>query len=439
MKFVRIKTFFSITIYLLSILNLYLYTPAKCEPKFSGTFLQSWICRRWDDERWQQEFDCMKEAGISYLVLQCIAERATDGTTVTDYDSSLEVLKGTYCGSPTVETTLSYAQKSGIKVFVGLANYENWWRDAGAGDEYAEICRLSADIASEIYGLYKEKYPDALYGWYFVPEISNEKSYINNIVQIAEGVNMVTSALSKETPGMPMIMSPFFSSYANGVSTCEMLRMWTKFFANAGLRDGDIFAPQDSMGGNAADDKGLAKRWKMLSAAISGADSNIKLWANCELFTDGRDENGMPVKSDVFNGLPQTLDLFCGQLSIASQYVENIITFSYNHYMSPALVNRVFHDTYIDYVNHGFTLEKSAPSAPENIVVSTDESDNTVSWDASRDNLGIAYYSVYRNGKFVANVEAEKDGVPTEYLDKNSSADSTYKVIAVDGAGNRSN
>ncbi len=48
----------------------------KCSPEFSGTFLQSWMSSSWDDARWQTEIDNMRQAGVKYLILQDVANKA---------------------------------------------------------------------------------------------------------------------------------------------------------------------------------------------------------------------------------------------------------------------------------------------------------------------------------------------------------------------------
>ena len=42
-------------------------TEQKCKPEFTGTFIQSWMTASWDDERWAEEAENMKEAGVNIL------------------------------------------------------------------------------------------------------------------------------------------------------------------------------------------------------------------------------------------------------------------------------------------------------------------------------------------------------------------------------------
>ena len=42
----------------------------KCKPEFTGTFIQSWMTSSWDDERWAEEVENMKKAGLFDLLLK---------------------------------------------------------------------------------------------------------------------------------------------------------------------------------------------------------------------------------------------------------------------------------------------------------------------------------------------------------------------------------
>lgn len=96
------------------------------------------------------------------------------------------------------------------------------------------------------------------------------------------------------------------------------------------------------------------------------------------------------------------------QLDVASRYCENIITFSYSYYYSPNLVKNMYIETYRDYVANGYVLETENPTAPANATIVSDENGITVSWDASEDNFGIAYYRICKNGEFFTRIENYK-------------------------------
>ena len=122
------------------------------------------------------------------------------------------------------------------------------------------------------------------------------------------------------------------------------------------------------------------------------------------------------------------------QMDIASRYAENIITFSYNHYYSPDYANSGFIETYYDYIANGYVLETEAPTAPENITVTATDEGNLLTWDAAEDNIGIAYYRIEKDGKFLARVDLVNGDEALEYLD--TGAKGEYSIVACDCAGN---
>ena len=126
------------------------------------------------------------------------------------------------------------------------------------------------------------------------------------------------------------------------------------------------------------------------------------------------------------------------QLDVASRYCENIITFSYSHYYSPNLVKSMYIETYRDYVSNGYVLETQNPTDPANATAVSGENGITISWEASDDNFGIAYYRICKNGEFFTRVENYKWDYPLTVTDSEGTSDDVYTIVAVDAAGNRS-
>jgi hypothetical protein len=79
------------------------------------------------------------------------------------------------------------------------------------------------------------------------------------------------------------------------------------------------------------------------------------------------------------------------------------------------------------------------PTIPGNVSATTgDDTQVRVAWTASSDNVGVSRYRIYRNGS--ATPVGTVPGNLTSYVDRGLSAGApyTYKVSAVDGAGNDS-
>ncbi len=415
----------------------------KCKPEFTGTFIQSWMTCVWDDERWAEEVKCMKEAGIEYLVLQSLADKAykkNGGEWNVYYDTDVEELKNANFGGDCLEPALRHCQEAGIKVFVGLSMFDDFWSEAGVGSLYQDVCRVAGDMMEDIYNKYGEKYKDSLYGWYYTPEISNGFLCQFSLGGIIKGINHIIDRINEVDETKPLLMSPFYSEYI-ATGPLATLCSYVRFFKKVNFRDGDIFAPQDAIGAKWTREKSLEMTWKMYKAAVDTCEADIKLWANCENF-DGA------IATETLGGLlspkitehtsnqTATLDRFARQMEIASKYAENIITFSYNHYYSPALVNPAFMDAYYDYIENGYQVEKEAPKAPTNLKAEATAEGTVLTWDAAEDNIGIAYYRLEKDGKFLARIDMRYGWEELSCTD--TGAKGEYVITAYDCAGNAS-
>ncbi len=416
-------------------------TERKCNPEFNGTFLQSWMSGSWDDGRWQTEIDNMKEAGIEYLILQDVANKGSEalgGEWNVYYDSELPVFEDAAFGGNVIEAALRNCEGSGIKVFIGLAMFDDFWNETSLSPQYKEVCGVMAQMIEEIYGKYGEY--DCFYGWYFTPEISNSLMRQIYIKGIADGINIVIDKINETDESKPLLMSPYSSEY---LSAGPMLSLtsYVRLIDGINFRDGDIFAPQDAVGAKWVKEENLERNWKIYKAAVDTCDVDLKLWANCENFST-------VVAPSVLEGIlnppatentvyvTETLDRFVWQMDVASRYAENIITFSYNHYYSPDYVNPAFIETYYDYVENGYILETEAPSAPKNLTVTATDEGNLLTWDAAEDNIGIAYYRIEKDGKFLARVDLVDGDEELSFLDTGAAGE--YVITAYDCAGNKS-
>ncbi|MGN1443983.1 MAG: DUF4434 domain-containing protein [Acutalibacteraceae bacterium] len=413
----------------------------KCEPKVTGTFVQSWLSGYWDDEEWDRQIKEMKDDGLDYLILQSVAEKENGKWTVY-YDSAIEEFQDAeYNGNDIIEKGLRACRKHGVKVFIGLALHDNWWLQGGNTKEYRDVCKLTADMVKEIYTRFGNEYGDTLYGWYFTPEIGSNIICTSSIYGISSGINTVLDAINEVCPEKPLMLSPFMFENSNLYMAKSVLPMWVKFFAKTNFRDGDIFCPQDSIGSNTGKLENADKMWQMYAQAVKSSDKDIRLWANCENFTLAKNnQKGSGIfKEENSESVTATLDRFVKQLDAASRYAENIITFSYNHYYSRYQCNPVFADTYNDYVKNGYQLEETAPTAVSDLKAQADDGKIVLTWTPASDNIGIAYYRITVNGKFLARVEATADGIDSSYVDSAKRLSKTvYTVTAFDGAGNAS-
>lgn len=417
----------------------------KCAPEFNGTFLQSWLSSTWDDERWQKEIKNMNDAGIEYLIIQDVANKSyksAGGEWSVYYDSELSAFDNATVYPDVIEAALKNCSGTNIKVFIGLAMFDDFWTEGAITSQYSEMCTVAAEMVKEIYGKYYSRYSDCFYGWYFTPEFNNVLTCQININGMSRGLNRIIDSINEANPDMPLLLSPFFAEYLANGHVMTLINL-VRLLNSVNFRDGDIFAPQDAIGAFWTSPENLEKTWKMYSAAVDACDADLRLWANCENFCLGIADSALggilsrPATENT-QSVPATLDRFIWQMDIASRYVENIITFSYNHYFSPDAVDSMFIETYLDYIANGYILESQAPSAPENFKKAENENGISLSWNKSEDNFGVAYYRIEKNGNFLTRIEMCYGETELVFTDSNGSIDSTYSITAYDAAGNAS-
>lgn len=437
------KIISSILVFVISLMPFSNEPSKKCEPAFNGTFLQSWMSSTWSDERWLEEIENMKDAGVEYLILQDVANKSADDVWSVYYSSELAAFDNAVFYSDVIDAALRNCKASGIKVFIGLAMFDDFWTEGAITKQYSEMCSVAAEMVDEIYGKYYSEYSDCFYGWYFTPEFNNVLTCQININGLCDGLNVIIEQMNKTNAALPLLLSPFYAEFLSAGPVTTLANL-VRMFNRINFRDGDIFAPQDAIGALWTSEENLEKVWKIYSAAVDSCDADIKLWANCENFTLAFSDtllDGILTRPATENkaSITSTLDRFVWQMDVASRYAENIITFSYNHYFSPSYVNPVFIETYLDYVRNGYKLEIEAPSAVENAKKELSENGIVLSWDQSKDNIGIAYYRIEKNGKFLARTELCFDSdADTSYTDINGTEKDEYSIVAYDAAGNAS-
>lgn len=74
--------------------------------------MQEFLVANWDNERWNQEMDMLKEAGMKYLIYAPALLVDEKGKTTTNYPSALTKKKQ---GNRTLEKCLQSAQKMALK------------------------------------------------------------------------------------------------------------------------------------------------------------------------------------------------------------------------------------------------------------------------------------------------------------------------------------
>jgi hypothetical protein len=364
----------------------------KSIPKTDGSFIQSDMVSGWNDEKWIKEFEYLKQADMHYLVM---------GTSVTEgeitkaiYPISIPGGEMEYPGIDIVDICLRNAEKAEFKVFLGINLNAAWWKKYARDPEwlYKQMERSNL-IADELYKMYHHKYPKAFYGWYWVYEVDNfnfNKKAKFKVLAKALNINLVH--LREKNERLPIMLSP----YMNAKLGCakQYAENWAYFFENTELGQGDIFCPQDSVGGGGLTIDQSEEWFKELEKAVA-KKHGLLFWANNETF----DHN---------NWCSAPLNRFVKQMEQVKLYVSNFINFTYCHYYSPNNIDSGFHKTYLDYIKNG-SLEIIPPSSPEIKSIDLISCNKIkICWSEARDNMGVFGYELWRNNKLIFNTRAQR-------------------------------
>ncbi len=398
-------------------------------PLAKGTFIQDWLVKDWSSEMLAKELNYLKEAGIEFLLFAPTAYGHNDGHYLsTLYPTKIPNWKEYYPGNDVLEKLLIALKKADMKIILGLNMNDLWWEKGIKDPEwlYSEIS-LGNTLAQEIYELYYPKYKDTIIGWYFVWEIDNLMVRGKGKADIiSHAFNIQLDFLTKLDPNLFLVWSPYMNPQ---LATKEEYRdFWIEVFAKTHFRSGDVFAPMDCVGGGGTTIDTFPAWFAEFRKAVD-TKPGLLFWSNAENF----------VHTDWTSA---TINRFVEQLKRAAPYVDNFITFAYPHYYSPNIIDSGFHTTYLEYVQTG-DYEKIPPTPPKDlsmVIISLDEL--FLRWDPGSDNIGVAGYIIYRDGKQIGKTQVLKQGdrglFVNAFKESKLRIGKTYKysVCSYDFAGN---
>ncbi len=390
-------------------------------PRFCGSFLQPWLSSDWDMARWEQEMNMLKNAGIQYLIYGPAWSMDINGQITTCYPSKLF---NSSVQNASIDRCLASAQKYGIKIVLGLNFNDKWWNSTVSADWLVSQMNIGNSVADELLSLYKSKYGDTMYGWYWVWEVDNV-NWISNDRQVAliNALNTNLGHLSSVSPNMPLWLSPFMNEKAGGLDADGHKKFWINIFAQTNFRKGDVFVPQDCVGAGGLELSSVPAWFSKLKQAVD-TKPGLKFWGNVETFISPY-------------GVSAPLSRVVEQLKAEKPYVENFISFAYDHYNSPLIVHKDYNDSYIYYCNKGVLPLLPTPQPVKSVTVSKDGDGVKVSWVAD-DSAQAAGYNIYRDGILIMMLQQRGGYYPTEYVDKQSSAAGNYEVSVYNAVGNES-
>lgn len=284
------------------------------KPIFESSFIQSWYCKNWDTARWLSELSMLKDIGINEVIIQNTVD-TTPAEKFASYNTSLAGYTSNVVDL--LENALTAADTLGMKVRVGTADNDDWWRKGASDNAWlANEANTNKLIIDEIVSKYASH--PSFGGWYISYEISNitattsqEQANLNTFLKT------IVSEMKLRTPRETVMISPFYNS---NLSVQGSLTNWATAIDNIFRGTGvDIFALQDSVG---VGYNTMDQLSGLFAYTKKGTDAaGLKLYANTETFTSIPNDN-----------VTAPIERIALQITAESEYVTGYTAFSINHF-----------------------------------------------------------------------------------------------------------
>ncbi|MEY8001262.1 DUF4434 domain-containing protein [Clostridium sp. Mt-5] len=403
------------------LINCYDEVKKKYFPQVSGTFIQPDMVMNWNDLKWQRELFYLKEVKMKYIVMNTFIVQNQNIRRIYKTSIKDESEIGSY---DVVDMCLRNCEKAGFKVFLGIDYNSMWWKIGPRKPEWLYNQMKKGNlVVQELYEKYHEKYKNAFYGWYWVYEVDNLNFKNRRDFKIlANAVNINLNYMDNNSTRLPLMISPFMNSKYSIPQTHA--NNWKHFFKLVNLKKGDIFCPQDSVGGGGLDITEVKDWFNALNKAVK-SKKGILFWANVETF-DHTDWSSAPIKR------------FINQMRFENPFVDDMITFAYSHYYSPNNINSGFHRAYKRYL-YQHEIYNKKPDVPQWIKINKVNNKTLIQWEIAKNAAG---YKLYCNGKEIYSPSVQrkyggnKEQSLGEFICRNSSKKSKYEIETVDFWGN---
>jgi hypothetical protein len=243
----------------------------------------------------------MKKLGMDTLIIG--AAVVPDGSF---YPSNQYPSFTTHFPDP-IGTLMTLAGQQGIKVFLGLYDYSSQWQKNGT---YPDMVRRYQQVSNELANRYTKRYNFA--GWYLTHECAN---WIDPSSQEATALKQISDHCHRLTPGKPVLIAPYFTKEMLDETQCE--QKWRKMLPALGV---DIVALQDGVGcdrGLTADN--VVSAYRAVSKVCR--EQKVQFWSDLEVF-------------QIRDWSPAPIHRVNAQIKSESPYVQKIVIWEFNHYMS---------------------------------------------------------------------------------------------------------
>lgn len=272
----------------------------------SGSFLQiDGGNAPWSEEDWRKELSYMKALGMDTLIIGAVA-----WDSYAFYPSRLLSYYREAGTKDVVGTLLKLADELKMKVFLGLYAWN--WEGKGSEGDFEEFTQRNINVAKELQNLYGRE--PSFEGWYLLTwEIGNAPPPDN--VGVKAYIKVI-NALRRLTPKKKLLIAPYFTL---DISPQDFKKGWSTLLSHLKV---DIIALQDGVGCERGITPEKAEPYFQALREVCG-QKGVSLWADLEIF-------------DIPAGWkPAPLPRIFSQINALSPYVDKIVVFEFNHYMSP--------------------------------------------------------------------------------------------------------
>jgi hypothetical protein len=296
----------------------------------AGSFFQPSLVTNWSESDFAAEYGAMKAVSMEHIIWQWTvdtkAKQACYPTALPGYSQIFR--------EDRVNMSLAEADKQGIKVWLGLAANDDWFRYYANDEKWlANEVDLNTKVAQELWQRYGGHYDDTIAGFYIWLEVDNvhfQNSERQN--RLAMAYKEIAESVHRTT-GKPVMIAPYFTQ-GRGQDAAAYAAMWGNILKTAPV---DIIALQDGFGGGRVSTADIENWLAALQLKIAEVRSQTELWSDLETFTP--------------EYLPAPISRVISQIKAEQKFVSKFTSFSFNHYNSPNNRHRLLYFQYKKYVD----------------------------------------------------------------------------------------
>ncbi|MFH0793937.1 MAG: DUF4434 domain-containing protein [bacterium] len=307
--------------------------PAQPAHFITGTFVSLSSPEQialWTNPKWTaSEFRAMRSAGFDTLFVwpgfgtTCCYPFRKFGFSATAGDPAAALLES--------------AGKAGFRVYLSLPSLMHDWMVADP-DELDAVVRRSASIAESMIGRYGDH--AHLEGWYVPYELCDGFILESRDPALLPGfLGRLSSAFRRLDPLRPVAQAPYFRTRQD---LSSFARFWKRVLETAGM---DILVMQDTVGKFKEDRIAETPAYYSILQEVC-LRLGVRFWTDLEVYDL---LHGVPLDYKSWAAKPAAAQRVFRQVATQSPYVEKIICWQFQTFMSPNAVDPAARRLYRDY------------------------------------------------------------------------------------------